>query len=162
MDYIYIGKIVSTHGLKGEVKILSDFDYKKEVFKPGTYLYVGDNYKKVLINSYRHHKNYEMVLLDGYNKIEDVEPLLRKKVYIVKEEITELKDNILSSELIGLDSYIEDNYIGKVDDIYYTGIEYRVIEIIKDNKKTLIPYHKDFIERIDLDNKKIYFRGGMI
>ena len=33
MEYIYIGKIVNTHGIKGEVRIISDFKYKNEVFK---------------------------------------------------------------------------------------------------------------------------------
>ena len=33
-DFILIGKIVNTHGIKGEVKILSDFEYKERVFKP--------------------------------------------------------------------------------------------------------------------------------
>ena len=162
MNYIYIGKIVSTHGIKGEIRILSDFEYKDEIFKPGTYLYIGENYKKELITSYRHHKNYEMVMLEGYNRIEDVEQFLRKKVYIVKEEIDSIKNNTLPSELIGFDSYIDEKYIGKVNDIYYTGVNYRVFEIRSEKEKKLIPYHKDFIEKIDIDNKKIYFKGGMI
>ena len=34
-DYIYIGKIVNTHGLKGEIRIISDFEFKDKVFVPG-------------------------------------------------------------------------------------------------------------------------------
>ena len=33
MDTVYIGKIVSTHGIKGELRIISDFPYKNKVFK---------------------------------------------------------------------------------------------------------------------------------
>ena len=32
MDKVYIGKIVSTHGIKGEIRILSDFPYKNKVY----------------------------------------------------------------------------------------------------------------------------------
>ena len=39
MDYIYIGKIVNTHGIKGEVRILSDFKYKDRIFKNGFNMY---------------------------------------------------------------------------------------------------------------------------
>ena len=41
MKYIYIGDIVNTHGLKGEVRLISDFEYKKKVFKKGFKLYIG-------------------------------------------------------------------------------------------------------------------------
>ena len=33
MDKVYIGKVVNTHGIKGELRILSDFPYKDKVFK---------------------------------------------------------------------------------------------------------------------------------
>ena len=52
MNYIYIGDIVNTHGIKGEVKIISHFKYKSNVFIKGTSLYVGRGYHKLIINSY--------------------------------------------------------------------------------------------------------------
>ena len=42
MDYVYIGKIVNTHGIKGELRIRSNFDKKDIVFKPGFTLYIGE------------------------------------------------------------------------------------------------------------------------
>ena len=39
MEYIYVGKIVNTHGIKGEIRILSDFKYKNEIFKENFKLY---------------------------------------------------------------------------------------------------------------------------
>ena len=41
MKYIYIGKIVNTHGLKGEIRILSDFKYKDLIFKDNFKIYIG-------------------------------------------------------------------------------------------------------------------------
>ena len=46
MDYIYLGTITSTHGIKGEVKIKSNFDKKDLVFKKDFTLYIGDDLKK--------------------------------------------------------------------------------------------------------------------
>ena len=48
MDKVYIGKIVSTHGIKGELKILSDFDYKSKVFVVGKKIIIDDD---ILLNS---------------------------------------------------------------------------------------------------------------
>lgn len=46
MEYVYVGKLVNTHGLKGEVKLLSNFDYKDYYFKKGIHFYIGDNKRK--------------------------------------------------------------------------------------------------------------------
>ena len=70
MDLIYIGKIVNTHGIKGEVRILSDFEYKEEVFKINNKLIVDNN--ELIIKSYRKHKNYDMVTFEGIDDINDV------------------------------------------------------------------------------------------
>ena len=60
MKEVYIGKIVSTHGIKGEIKIISDFEYKDKVFVVGKKLIV--DHKDYLIKSYRKHKSFDMVL----------------------------------------------------------------------------------------------------
>lgn len=60
MDYIKIGKIVNTHGIKGEVRLLSKFPYKDKVFVKDMNIYIDKKYKEV-INSYRKHKNFDMI-----------------------------------------------------------------------------------------------------
>ncbi len=49
MDYIKIGKIVNTHGIKGEVRLLSKFPYKDKVFVKDMNIYIDKKYKKLLI-----------------------------------------------------------------------------------------------------------------
>ena len=65
MNLIYIGKLVNTHGLKGEVRIISDFKYKNDVFKVNNNVYIND--VKYTINSYRSHKMFDMVTLSDIN-----------------------------------------------------------------------------------------------
>ena len=62
MEYIYVGKIVNTHGIKGEIRILSDFKYKNEIFKENFKLYIGTQKQEMIIKNYRKHKMYDMVL----------------------------------------------------------------------------------------------------
>ena len=164
MNYVYIGKIVNTHALKCEVRILSNFEFKEKVFKVGTSVYIGEEKIKEAIISYRKHKNFDMVKFKGIDNINDVLKFKGDKVYIIKEEIPELNSIILNEDIIGMKAYISDEYIGNVVDIYNTGVNYKVIEVYNDlnNKKTLIPYHKDFINNINLTDKSIKFKGGML
>ena len=81
MDEVYIGKVVGTHGIKGELRIISDFKFKEEVFKKGSFLYVGSYKDKEVINSYRVHKNYDMVTFEGISDINDALKYKGKKVY---------------------------------------------------------------------------------
>ena len=69
MKFINIGKIVNTHGIKGELRILSKFRYKDKVFKKGMNLYVGKKKEKFTINTYRFHKIFDMVTFNGFNNI---------------------------------------------------------------------------------------------
>ena len=57
MDKICVGKFVNTHGLKGEIRIISDFEYKNDVFKPDNKIYIND--QLFIIDSYRKHKRPE-------------------------------------------------------------------------------------------------------
>ena len=90
MNKVYIGKIVNTHGIKGEIRLLSDFPFKDKVFVVGNNILVDDiEYK---INSYRRHKMFDMITLDGYNNINDVLFLLKKDVYFDEDNLI-LNDN---------------------------------------------------------------------
>ncbi len=152
MKYIFIGRIVNTHALKGEVRIVSDFEFKNRIFKENTLLYIGENKDKEIIETYRKHKQFDMVKFKGIDYINDVLKYKGSKVYI-DESILNLKDDeILISELINMDVYNDNKYVGKIT-------EYRSDNgnnMLRVNNK-LIPYNKDFITKIDKENKIIYF-----
>lgn len=82
MEKVYIGKIVSTHGIKSEVKILSDFQFKDKVFKVGNSLIIDD--ENYTIRSYRVHKGYDMVTLNNYDNINDILFLLKRRFILTK------------------------------------------------------------------------------
>lgn len=152
MKYIFIGRIVNTHALKGEVRIVSDFEFKDRIFKENTLFYIGENKDKEIIETYRKHKQFDMVKFKGIDYINDVLKYKGSKVYI-DESILNLKDDeILISELINMDVYNDNKYVGKIT-------EYRSDNgnnMLRVNNK-LIPYNKDFITKIDKENKSIYF-----
>lgn len=141
-----IGTYTGTHGLKGEIKILSNFSRKDLVFKNGFKLYIKN--KEYIIETHRPHKTYNMVTLEGINDIKDIIDLRGEKVYINELEL----DNVFIEEDL-IDYYVSIN-----------NIKYKVIELSKNSKQTLlkldnnkiIPFVKDFIINIDNDKKIVY------
>jgi len=150
MDLIYIGKVVNTHGLKGEIRIISDFKYKKDVFKINNILYINNNDYK--INSYRYHKIYDMVTLENINNIEQSEQLKNLNVYINREDYN--FNGYLDEDLIGLDVYDDSLYKGKVVDILKTSVN--DLLVIDGIKRHMVPNIHEFVKEVDLNNKKIY------
>ncbi len=154
MDKIYIGKITSFHGIKGEIRIKSDFLYKEQAFKVNNIIYIDNiNYK---IISYRRHKDYEMIMLEGFNDLNSVMFLKNKEVYIAKEELN-LKDNLLVDEdYIGLDVIMNDKNYGKVKKIYKISLKKRILVVEYKEKEILVPF--ELIEKVDINNKKIFIK----
>ena len=153
MDKIKIGTIVNTHGIKGEIRIISNFEYKDRVFVVGNILYTNDD-EELRIDSYRKHKNFDMITFNGINDIRDVLKYKGKNVYFDKNKLMLNDNEYLDSDLIGLDVYFNDNLIGKLDDIELNAN--RKLFVI--NNK-LIPYNDNFIENIDLSNNKIVLKN---
>ncbi len=153
MKYVLIGKIVNTHGLKGEVRILSDFKYKDKVFIPEMNIYIGKNKICEKINTYRHHKIFDMITMHGYNDIDQVLKYKGDYVFVNKEDI-KLDDNqFLDEDIIGLNVYVNDRCLGKVRKIEnHNGNEILVVDGEKDY---LIPYNFDIIISINLEKKEI-------
>lgn len=158
MEYVFIGTIVNTHGIKGEIRIISEFEYKNLIFKKGFKLYIGKEKKEVTINNYRIHKIYDMVTLKEYNNINQVLPFKGKKAYINR---TDIDIPYLPNELIGFQVFDKttNKIIGKLDKI--KKMPKNDILVIN---KTLIPYIDEFVKKIDLENKQITVEtiGGMI
>lgn len=156
MKLIKIGKIVNTHGIKGELRILSKFTYKDKVFVKNMKVYIDKNNIEV-INTYRKHKNFDMVTFEGYNNINEVLKYKGKNVYINKEDIELKQDEYLDEELIGLDVMYKNMLMGTIGDIE----RYDKISLIKINGKDkyyLIPYNFNLVDNIDIKNNKIYIK----
>ena len=160
MKFIRVGKIVNTHGIKGELRILSDFRHKDKVFVKDMKVYVGKKKQEFIINSYRFHKIFDMVTFNGFNNINDVEYLKGDYVFINEEDLKLDNGEIYSEKLIGFKAMINDKEIGVVTEIIDTPAN----EVLRINEKILVPYVKSFIKEIDMENNIIYINdiGGLV
>ena len=154
MTKLYIGKIVNTHGIKGELRIKDNLTtkQKEEIFKIGSNLIIDD--KAYKITSYRVHKDYDMVTFEGFTNINEVLFLKGKKVYKSKDEINLHNGDILDSELVTYKVKTTDEKEGSILDIEETGNNYKILRLLIDNNEVLVPYHKDFV-KIDSNKKEV-------
>lgn len=154
---INVGKIVNTHGVKGEVKILTASDFASERFKPGKVLMIPFKEEKVTltIKSYRTHKNFHMVSFEGLNNINDVEKYKGLDVFqdIENEDIVLDEHEYFYSDIIGCTVFDDAREIGKVKEIFETGAN--DVWVVQGEKEYLIPYIEDVVKFIDIDHKKI-------
>lgn len=154
MKYVLIGKIVNSHGLKGEVRLLSDFRYKQKVFIPNMKIYLGKSKQEATINTYRPHKIFDMITIDGYHNINDVLQFKGDYVFVNRDDIKLAENEYLDEEIINLNVYVDNQLIGQVKKIEKHSKN--ELLIVKNNEKDyLIPYNFDIILNIDIKEKRI-------
>ena len=154
MKYVLIGKIVNTHGLKGEVRILSSFKYKDRVFKKGMNIYIGKDKINECITGYRYHKVFDMITMDGYNNINDVLKYKGEYVFVNKEDIILNENEYLDEDIVGLNVYVDDRLLGRVQKIEKHSVN-EILVVKNDKKNYLVPYNFDIILSIDLEKREM-------
>lgn len=157
MESIKIGKIVNTHGIKGELRILSKFPYKEKVFIKNMKVYI-DKKNIEIINTYRKHKNFDMVTFEGYSNINEVLKYKGKNIYINKDDITLGQEEYLDEDIIGMTVIYKDAENGKVSAIERYD-KNTLLKIDTNNKYYLIPYNYNLIDKVDISSGKIYIKN---
>ena len=158
IEYLEIGQIVNTSGLKGIVKVnpftddITRFEKLKTILVDKNGILVEYEIEQV-----RYHKNMVMLKLKGIDNIDQAEKLRNFYIKINRKDAVKLpKDSYFIVDLLGLEVYTSENeLLGKVDDIFPTGSN--DVYVVKNElgKQILIPALKTVIKNIDLENKKI-------
>lgn len=148
MEELYIGKIVGTHGIKGEVKIKSSSSFADERFAKGKVVTIrknGDEQQMECV-SHRQHKGMELVMFKGYENINLVESFRDYEVYGEYDPELLDEDEYFYSDVIGCQVYNQDDdFIGEVTSIMET-VRYDILVIKKkDGGKMMVPYVEAFI-----------------
>ena len=153
MNKVYIGKVVKPHGIKGEIRIFSDFPFKNKVFVIGNKLMINDiEYE---IKSYRVHKGYDMVTLDDFSDINEIMFLLKQDVYFDKDKLLLGDDEILDEELMMYTVLTTDNKKGIIKEIFKASSSNKIIRVMFDHE-VLIPLNSPIIKKIDKNKKEVY------
>lgn len=157
MKYIRIGKIVNTHGVKGELRLISDFKYKDKVFKKDFIIYIGKDKYEEKINSYRKHKMFDMITLDGYFNINDVLKYKGSYAFINKDDLILDINEYLNEDLIGFKVIY--NCLSNIEVVgveKYPSSDMLIVNYNDTSK--LIPLTDGIIDSIDFGKKEIVLK----
>lgn len=157
MEYVVIGKILNTFGIKGELKADAYTDFVEERFKKDSTVYIGEEHVPFVMRSYRMHKGFYLLSFKDVDDINLVEKYKGMLLYKAKSDIHKLKEGeYYFSDLKDLDVYVDDKKIGKVLQVE-EGIAANNLRVLKDEdrKEYLVPFLPVFIDNVDLDEKRI-------
>ena len=155
-EMIYIGKTVSTFGIKGELKVISDFEYCDRAYQVN---------KKILINNIEHvisgiryHKNYVLLKIDNLNNINDILKYVGFNIYIKRIDLGLKEDEYLYRDLINSEVIDTDNTkLGKVIEILNGN---NVLIKVKGTKEFFIPLIANYVSKFDLNKKILYTKNA--
>ena len=155
-----VGKIVNTHSLKGEVKVISSTDFEEERFKKGSKLLItrgNQLIREVVVQSYRNHKNFLLVKFEGIDSVEEAEKIKNLQIKIDSDEVGELEENeFYFHQIIGCEVFDEnDKNLGEIIDILTPGANDVWVIKGENGKEILIPYIEDVVKKIDITSKKV-------
>jgi 16S rRNA processing protein RimM len=162
IKYVVVGDIVNTHGLKGEVRILSDSDFKKERFQIGNELFIRDKRNNivtsVVVSKYRVHKNFDLLTFEGMDNISEVEKYKTFQLCIAKDTIRDLTEDegYYFDDITACDILENGQLIGNVHKIIPMQ-SYDLWYIKRQGKKDiLLPFTSQFVKEILIEQKQIY------
>ena len=157
----YVGKIVKTHGLKGEVTLRIDNEQFDEIEELNYFLLdINDKLIPYFVENITFHSNKSFVLFQDLKTLEVANQLVGISAYLPLDLLPEKDGNDFYShevvDFLVIDE--EKGELGKVQEI----IEYptqSLIEIVINGKEVLIPIHDDIIQDVNREEKKIYIKA---
>ena len=153
-ESLEIGKIVNTHGLRGEVKVMPWCD-NPEIFHELAYVCIDDN--EYDIERSRIHKNMVILKLAGIDDISFAETYRNKTLTVPREELGDLPDGTYYiCDLLGCEvETVDGRALGKICDIIKTGSNDVYVVENEDKKQVLIPVIEQVVKAVDLENRHI-------
>ena len=157
-EYLEIGQIVNTFGIKGQVKVvpftddMTQFDTLKQI-----YIEKRKNLELFKIEKTNYHKNMIILKLKGIDTPEQAESLRNCYIKINRKDARKLPEGTyFIVDLIGLDVYTdEEKLLGTLEDIYNAGSSDIYVVRNSEGKQILLPAIKDVIKKVDIENKKV-------
>ena len=148
LPYIEAGEIVTTHGVRGEVKVLSWLDSPEMLCEFDRCRIEGREY---VMDTVRVQKTCNLVKLRGVDTMEDAQKLRGKTMELYREDISD--ELIFAAELVDVEVYADGASIGKIKEVLdYPG---NSVYVVQGEREYLIPAVKEFILSTDLEKNQM-------
>ena len=155
-QYLETGRIVGTHGIKGELR-MQPWSDSPDFLREFKRLYLDAGGEKFLdVETAKPHKNIVILKISGVDNIDTAERLRGKILYIDREDISLPDDSWFVQDLIGCEvlDHQSGNSLGRLSDVSKTGAN-DVWHIEKQGREYLIPAIPDVVIETDIPNKTI-------
>ena len=147
LQFIEAGEIVTTHGVRGEVKVLTWLDSPEMLCEFKRCRICGSEYK---IESCRVQKTCNLVKLSGVDTMEAAQAMRGKILELYREDIDD--GVIFAAELLGIEVFCDEKWIGNITDVLdYPGNQ---VYVVGENEY-MIPAVKEFILSTDLEKNRM-------
>lgn len=159
-----VGKIVNTHGIRGELKIVPLTDFPEERFAQGaklTFVHPEDGRMlPVVVDAARDHKNMYIVKFHGFDNINDVEKYKGWMLKVEEQFQTELEDDeFYYHEIIGCQAFTEEGeLLGVIAEILSPGANDVWVIERPQAKPLLVPYIDDVVLEVNIEEKRVVIR----
>ena len=148
LPYIEAGEIVTTHGVRGEVKVLSWLDSPEMLCEFDRCRIEGKEY---VMDSVRVQKTCNLVKLRGVDTMEDAQKLRGKTMELYREDISD--ELIFAAELVDVEVFADGASIGRIKEVLdYPG---NSVSVVQGEREYLIPAVKEFILSTDLERNQM-------
>lgn len=157
-EFLEAGKIVNTHGIRGEVKIMPYCD-SPELLAEFDRLFMGKNRDEINILNARVSKNMVIAKIEGVNTPEEAEKLRNKMLYMHRDDLELDENTFFIQDLIGMTvkDADSDRVYGEISDVLQTGAN--DVYVIKGNDRDyLVPAIPDVVISTDLDENLMVIR----
>lgn len=156
MKYYNVGKIVNTHGVRGEVRVLATTDFIAERFAAGNTLYLQekDTQLALEIEKVRQHKGFILVKFVGYDNINDVQKFRDHELMVSADDQQPLEDGqYYYHQIIGLTvKTVDGRELGTIKEILSPGANDVWVVARPKQKDLLLPVIDDVVKNVDLDD----------
>ncbi|MEK3786484.1 ribosome maturation factor RimM [Paenibacillus sp. FSL K6-1230] len=158
-----VGKIVNTHGIRGELKILSSTDFPEDRFAKGSELLIVSEQGApipVTVETSRFQKNMVIVKFKEYGNINDVEKYKGSMLKITADRQGELgQDEFYFHQIVGCEVFTEEGeLLGTIKEILTPGANDVWVVKQKNGKDLLLPYIEEVVLQVDVSEKRVTVR----
>ena len=166
-DYLQVGVITSTHGIKGEVKVFPTTDDPKRFRElKDVVLDTGKEQIPLEIEGVKFFKQYVILKFKGIDNINDIEKYRKMPLFVAREDAVPLdEDEYYMADIIGMDVYTDEGELfGTLSDIMETGANDVYIVDSKEHGEVLLPAIHDCILSVDTEHNKmtVHLMDGLI
>ena len=159
-QFLQVGVISSTHGIRGEVKVFQTTDDPLRFKKlKKVLLDTGREQLELEVQSVKFFKEFVIGKFKGIDNINDIEKYKGKGLFVPREDAVPLdEDEYYIADLIGMEVFTEDGRFGVVKDVMETGANEVYIVESDDHGEVLIPAIRQCVLDVNVEEKKMLVR----